>query len=245
MVTREKQDAAINALRMIPTKWAIAIVIALIAYVLLQPRLNQWFGWNLPSLASMVGDQKHPSKKKPAEKESDSATERRSSKTAADHRVPSAENSNEDTEDVNSQTRSAEQNTSLVQSHGFLKELGRGRFESPAGLIYGRGSEEGHRLLHIARHLEDQPDRPGSHGVFEGSMREFLEAIDDGYLRARRKAKGTKSRGEDSETVYEAPFEKTIGYLGGEDGKRKRNPPLKRLRIVVREKTLITAFPIP
>jgi hypothetical protein len=45
-------------------------------------------------------------------------------------------------------------------------------------------------------------------------------------------------------TVFEAPFDKPIGYLGGSEGARKGKPKLKRLRIVVREKNLITAFPI-
>ncbi|MFM8401202.1 MAG: hypothetical protein ACKOAH_25545, partial [Pirellula sp.] len=89
----------------------------------------------------------------------------------------------------------------------ILKSIGRDRYESPAGLIYAPGSEEGHRLAHIARHLEDQPDRPGSHGVFDGDMASFLIAIDDAYKRARGHAKGTKSRVEDGMTVIEAPFD--------------------------------------
>jgi hypothetical protein len=233
MSKREQQEAAVNTLRMIPTKWAIAIVVALIAYVLLQPRLNQWFGWKLPSLAGLVGDEKPAAKKQP-ERTTDTKPSRETKESAEE----------EDTSPDTGTARASEHDSQGVQSYGYLKELGRSRYESPEGLVYGRGSEEGHRLKHIARHLEDQPNRPGSHGVFEGTMQEFLQAIDDTYARAKRKAKGTKSRSEDSETVYEAPFEKAIGYLGGEDGKRKKNPPLKRLRIVVRDKSLVTAFPI-
>jgi hypothetical protein len=126
----------------------------------------------------------------------------------------------------------------------ILKPVGRDRYESPAGLIYAPGSEEGHRLAHIARHLEDQPERPGSHGVFDGDMAAFLVAIDDAYKRARGHAKGTKSRLEDGMTVYEAPFDQAIGYLGGTEGARKKNPKLKKLRLVLRDRNLITAFPI-
>jgi hypothetical protein len=75
-------------------------------------------------------------------------------------------------------------------------------------------------------------------------MESFLTAIDDGYKRARGHAKGTKQREEEGMTVFEAPFDKPIGYLGGSEGARKGKPKLKRLRIVVREKNLITAFPI-
>jgi hypothetical protein len=127
----------------------------------------------------------------------------------------------------------------------FLEPLGRDRYKSPAGLVYAPGSEEGHRIEHIRRHLEDQPDRPGSHGVFSGDITEFLIAIDDTYKRARGHAKGTKQREEDGATVYEAPFDKPIGYLGGNEGARRGHPKLKRMRIVVRGQNLITAFPTP
>lgn len=128
--------------------------------------------------------------------------------------------------------------------HGLLKPAGKDRFVSPTGLVYGPGSEEGHRLKHIERHLKDQPSRPGSHGVFEGSMNEFLVAIDDAYVRAKRGAKGTTRRDEDGTIVYEANFTKTLGYLGGTEGKRRKNPDLKRMRVVVSEKgSVITAFP--
>ncbi len=126
---------------------------------------------------------------------------------------------------------------------GYLKSVGRDRFESPEGLVYAPGSEEGHRLKHIARHIEDIPDRPGSHGVFEGSMADFLETIDQGYQRASSKAKGTKTRDEDGMTIMEITFDKKIGFVGGSEGRRKGNPSTKRLRIVLNGDRVITAFP--
>jgi hypothetical protein len=198
-----------NVLRVLPARWAITILVVVIAYVLLQPRLNTWFGWNLPSIPAMLGQE--------------TATRERPTAAAEKSEPPSA--------------------ASL--KYGILKSLGRERYESPAGLVYGPGSEEGHRLQHIERHLKDDPDRPGSHGVFRGSMDQFLMAIDDTYRRARGHAKGTRTRNEEAETIYEAPFEEPVGFLGGSAGREKRNPDLKRLRIVVRGKNLITAFPIP
>lgn len=126
---------------------------------------------------------------------------------------------------------------------GLLTDLGRNRFQSPAGLIYGPGSEEGHRLKHVERHLEDQPDRPGKHGVFDGDMAAAIRLIDDAYQRASRKAKGTTLRDEDGRTVVEANFDKPIGFIGGRDGKRSGNPPARRLRLVIADKNVITAFP--
>jgi hypothetical protein len=256
MVQKQRPDAAVNALRMIPTKWTVIIVVALIGYVLLQPQVNKWFGLSLPSVASLVGDEKQTSQKKQEKLNSNEKT----STTKVDSKASTEEKS--DKEDsvskappsqprvsqpqvsqprVSDPTVGAERDSEKV--HGFLTEIGRNRFESPAGLVYGPGSEEGHRLKHIERHLEDQPKRPGSHGVFEGDMHAFLVAIDDAYSRAKSGGKGTKKIQDEGSTIYEASFKKPIGFLGGQEGGRKRNPPLKQLRVVVRGNSLITAFP--
>lgn len=210
-----------SALRMLPARWALTILVALIAYILLQPRLNAWFGWQLPSVPALLG-QENGTKPAPANKQRE--TKASQTPTFGSEKTKS---------------------TSSSLKYGILKSIGKDRYESPAGLVYVPGSEEGHRLQHIERHLSDDPARPGSHGVFEGTMEQFLIAIDDTYRRARGHAKGTRTRNEEAETVYEAPFDQTIGYLGGSAGREKKNPPLKRMRIVVRGKNLITAFPIP
>jgi hypothetical protein len=126
---------------------------------------------------------------------------------------------------------------------GYLKSIGRDRYVSPEGLVYAPGSEEGHRLKHIERHTADIPNRPGSHGVFEGDMKAFLATIDKGYRMAMSKAKGTKTSEEDGMTVLEITFEKKIGFVGGSDGRKKGTPSTKRLRIIVNGDRLITAFP--
>ena len=225
MATKPGKDAAVNALRMIPAKWAVVIIGIVIVYVVLQPRVNRWFRWNLPSVASMVGDEK-PAKATP--KKSDAGKiSKEGHNTEGDADSPNSDSKQKDSDPL----------------YGFLSEIGRNRYESPAGLVYGPGSEEGHRLKHIARHLEDQPDRPGSHGVFNGNMEAFLVAIDDGYMRAKKGAKGTSKKEDDDSVVYEITFEKAIGFIGGEAGGRKKNPATKKLRLVVRGNSLITAFP--
>jgi hypothetical protein len=262
-MTPPRNQAAVNALRMIPAKWAVVIVGVAITYIVLQPRLNQWFGWRLPSVASMMGDEK-PTKKTQgkesatlgtttrAEKEIDEPeTKATPKKTVNETAKKSAREASIPDDEVAKPTQSTrtptKSNTSANDDsdplYGYLKEVGRNRYESPAGLVYGPGSEEGHRLRHIERHLEDQPDRPGSHGVFKGGMKEFLKAIDDGFTRAQKGAKGTTMTEDDGSTVYEVAFDKAIGFIGGEAGGRKRNPPAKKLRLVVRGKNVITAFP--
>ena len=284
MATKPRSESAVNALRMIPTKWAVILLGILIVYVVLQPRLNQWFGWKLPSVASMVGDEK-PAKTtnkkgdankndaskidtaKPAKKgkdvepelEKENKTESVSSKKKPADKTKIADENDEAREQpINTSSKSENNNPSQTTKtatkpknesddseplYGFLTEVGRNRYESPAGLVYGPGSEEGHRLKHIARHLEDQRNRPGSHGVFKGDMKAFLTTIDEGYARAKKGAKGTTKKEDDGSMVYEITFDKAIGFIGGEAGGRKKNPATKKLRLVVRGSNVITAFP--
>ncbi len=127
--------------------------------------------------------------------------------------------------------------------YGILKDTGRENYISVKGLRYGPGSEEGHRLKHLERHLADIPSRPGKHGVFEGDMAQTLAWIDDAYDRAARGAKGIRKQQEGTRSVLEVPFDKQIGYIGGRDGARSNHPPSKRLRLVIEGNRFITAFP--
>lgn len=275
MNSKSQKETAASLLKVIPAKWAVAIIAALIVYVLLQPRLNQWFGWNLPSVASLTGDEpakatpkkntdakpssasktnksqaaaddpdlepKSPETKKPEQKSPDK------SKASSEPNNPppsKSKASSNDTASSKSPSSTAKSKSPPQSVEDYLKEVGKNRFESPAGLIYKPGSEEGHRLKHIERHLSDMPDRPGSHGVFDGSMVEFLIAIDDTVTRAKRKLKGTSMKEDDGAMVYEAGFDKPIGFLGGETGKRKKNPKVKKMKVVVRDDAVITAFPL-
>jgi hypothetical protein len=251
MARRSSNDteAIANVLRVLPAKWIIGLLVAVVLYFFLQPRLNQWFGWSLPSIAAMAGNEAPAKNPKLTNNKTGSAASKSPAapKSTAEPKSPSE--TKPSAVSKSSSTASSGGAASPKQAdedykYRILKPVGRDRYESPAGLIYAPGSEEGHRLAHIAKHLEDQPERPGSHGVFEGDMASFLVAIDDAYKRARGHAKGTKSRVEDGMTVYEAPFDQTIGYLGGTEGARKRNPKLKKMRLVIRDRNLITAFPI-
>jgi hypothetical protein len=279
MNSKSQKETAASLLKVIPAKWAVAIIAALIVYVLLQPRLNQWFGWNLPSVASLTGDepaktqpkkkadakpssasksnksqaatdypelestapeQKKPEQKKPEQKSPEKPKASSDPNNPPPSKSKASSNGTESSKTSGSATKSKSPSQSVED---YLKEVGKNRFESPAGLIYKPGSEEGHRLKHIERHLKDIPDRPGSHGVFDGSMVEFLIAIDDAVTRAKRKLKGTSMEEDDGAMVYEASFDKPIGFLGGETGKRKKNPKVKKMRVVVQDDAVITAFP--
>ncbi len=237
-----------NLLRSIPTKWAIALIAALIGYALLQPVLNARLGWSLPSLASLAGEEepKKAPKKTPSKDPSD--LPKKSSESNSKTTTSSPENAETKANDKkigekSSTAKKPSEKAATDKKYGLLESIGRDRYQSPAGLVYGPGSEEGHRLKHVERHLEDQPNRPGKHGVFDGDMAAVIRWIDDAYQRAERGAKGVSKREEEGRTVIEASFDKPIGYIGGRDGKKAGNPPAKRLRLVVDERQVITAFP--
>jgi hypothetical protein len=127
---------------------------------------------------------------------------------------------------------------------GLLREESPNRFLSPAGLLYTPGSEEGHRLDHLARHLSDQPERPGAHGVFDGEMEGALLSIDEAYEMAKAKKSGVQTEENGTRTIYTVNMGRRIGFVGGREGNRRNRPMSRRLRLVVEGNQVITAFPI-
>jgi len=198
-------------------KWLVLILIGLVGYGLLQPVLNSKWGWNLPSLANLVSEQGERNSNRPQE------------------------SSEADEQSVTDPVGERLKDSDLL--YGLLKETRPGEFVSPAGLRYTRGSQEGHRLDHLARHLEDQPDRPGRHGVFQGDMQQVLRWLDEAQGRANRGMSGTSKRQEDGRTIVEVTFASAIGFVGGRDGQRQGHPTTKRLRMVLDSDRVITAFP--
>jgi hypothetical protein len=181
-----------------------------------------------------------PQAKDPATNIAGNALQNRSA--AKSKRQTTGESDRTDTDsEAKSQSSQSAADKSLL--YGLLRDMGREDYVSPAGLHYTRGSEEGHRLKHLERHLRDQPDRPGNHGVFNGDISLVLRWIDEAYLRAKRKAKGTTGREEDGRTIYEVNFAQQIGYIGGREGARRNHPEAKRLRMVLEGNRVITAFP--
>lgn len=249
-----------NSMRQLPTKWLVAIVGVLIFYGLTQPMLNSRLGWSLPAVATLLGQEGAADAK--SEKTSETATkasgdDNSSSSKSTSSAKPSSASAGDAAQASRTSAKKVEQASAVEETnelaaqstddllYGLLKETRSGseNYLSPMGLRYTRGSAEGHRLKHLERHLQDQPTRPGKHGVFYGDMPQVLRWLDDAYDRGKRGAKGTSKRNEDRRTVYEVAFDKPLGYIGGRDGKRDGNPDAKRIRMVVEGDALITAFP--
>lgn len=127
---------------------------------------------------------------------------------------------------------------------GLLREIGRERYESPAGLVYTRGSRHGHRLDHVLAHCRDEPGRPGSHGVFDAdSQDDVVRLIDEAYEKALA-GDDARSKPDGGRTIHTVNLRRRIGYVGGKAGAARGHPAATRMRLVVEGDRLITAYPM-
>ena len=154
------------------------------------------------------------------------------------NRFPSAEN-NRSTSD---------QDYSVTFSGGSfqLKEVGRDRYESPAGLLYTMGPRGEHRIEHVMRHSRNIEDRH-AHGVFigDGNRDTVLQLIDDAWELA--KAKSPKARREDSDgkDAWTVNMGRKVGSDGGRKGKKNGGKSLNSIKLILRDgNQVVTAYPV-
>ncbi|TVP95984.1 MAG: hypothetical protein EA381_17875 [Planctomycetaceae bacterium] len=217
---------------------ALALLVA--AYAVSQPQLNDRFGWQLPGFSSTA--QTEPSSERPPSERPSSERPPAVSPATAD--VPSRTTpSGAAPSSPEPAIASPATSNATAPLYGLLTEEGNERYRSPAGLLYTRGSQEGHRLKHLERHVADDPDRPGPHGVFDGGMPGALVTVDAAYRQALAGSKTTR-KDEDRRTVYTIDLGKRVGYVGGSEGQRRRNPIAKRVRLVLEQDRVITAYPL-
>lgn len=121
---------------------------------------------------------------------------------------------------------------------------GKGKnLRSPAGLIYTGGRNE-HRADHVLRHAQDQPERAGPHGVFDANGDDVFRLIDEAYELIKTDSRQVKTTPEGKGKVeYVVDMNRRIGYLGGQTGNRKNHPPLNKVKLVLGDNRVVTAFP--
>lgn len=240
--------------------------VALIGYALVQPQLNDRFGWNLPSLTDRQVKQRDADRDvdvgtqtadqivtdRAAAQTAPSMGQQQGDQTAVlPGQTANPQNPSPSAEDTNPPAVFGEVDDSQPPAiddptlrYGFLRQIGDDRFISPAGLQYLPGSQEGHRLKHLERHTEDQPNRPGSHGVFDGDMAAVVRMLDEAYLKAKQDATGVTTQQDQGRTIHTINMGKRIGYVGGREGNRRRKPMARRLRLVLEGTRVITAYPL-
>ncbi|MEV7978356.1 RHS repeat-associated core domain-containing protein [Streptomyces sp. NPDC086519] len=94
-----------------------------------------------------------------------------------------------------------------------LTDLGDGWYRSQAGLDYGPGSAEGHRILHVMEHARENPAKP-RHGVYDTGSKGILETVDEAWDR-RALAASVNQQG--ARTTYVIPMSRRVGLNEGED----------------------------
>ena len=223
----------------------LAIVALAAVYSFAAPKLNDRFGWSLPAVHTDSHGNVRLDEKK-ATPAAPKIAAKASQSNASPRNAPASPK-------THSKSRSAPASPKATSSvpkpsgedllYGILQEVSRDRYVSPQGLLYTPGSAEGHRLKHLQRHTKDQPNRPGKHGVFDGGMEKALSTIDRAYERAKKKQRTTVTQ-EEGRTIYTVDMGGRIGFIGGQDGKRKRNPMARRVRMVLDGNRVITAFPM-
>ena len=133
-----------------------------------------------------------------------------------------------------------------TETTAFFTDGPRGSKISPAGLEYTRTGHGEHRTDHVLRHAEDIPDRQGSHGVFAvDSDEEVFALIDEAYELIKQDSNRVDkepSRG-DGKQAYVVDMKRKIGFKGGQSGRRSGNPPLTRIKLVLADNRVITAYP--
>ena len=213
-----------------PINWRkffwVGLILLVAGYVYGRPTLEKWTGMDLPSLTG-------EDDRNAGENEIDDA---KPPGNDFDYSVNfPADSSTPKTSDSVSATSKS--------SKFELNEIGRNKFESPAGLVYSMGPRGEHRIDHVLRHGKDMPSRP-VHSVFEGDRDAILAVIDDAYEMVKSQPKRVKSSREGNRTEYTIDMQREIGYEGGRKGKRNGFPALRKLKLVIQNKSyVVTAYP--
>lgn len=126
---------------------------------------------------------------------------------------------------------------------GQLRDIGNDILESPAGLRYLPGSADGHRLKHVLKHAADEPAKK-IHGVFDGDRQTILTVIDDAWRKSAKGGRDVQRESQNDREVVTVNLRRRIGYVGGQEGRRKQYPECRYLRLVLENKReVITAYP--
>ena len=234
--------------RLISRLILIAIVVGI---SLLKPKFDQWVSSIAPVDAGneiVVNDGTELPAERPeildvhdsaiAEADSGSrANDRFRSDVAAeqpDSRIPASEQSKQNT--VADKAKPA---------LGQLRETRNNVFESTAGLVYVPGSADGHRLRHVMKHAKDDTSKP-VHGVFDGNgdRDKVFAMIDEAWVKAARGGNDVRKQTQNDRLVYTVRMGQRVGYVGGSEGKRQKNPECNFIRIVVEDdNVVISAYP--
>jgi hypothetical protein len=221
----------------------VGLLVLLGAYLVVAPWLNARWGWNLPGWRELVeppAPVEQPSASSPpADDARDVAPAPRTEGPTIDAAVPATGDLPRDQAAATARAAPGDARLAAIARGASLES-----YESPAGLVYGRGSQHRHRLRHVLAHTVDEPDRPGSHGVFSTQdPAELVAWIDEAFVQALT-GRNTRTQREGDRTVHTVDMGRVVGFVGGETGAREGRPPARKIRMVLEDRRVITAFPV-
>lgn len=198
-----------------------------VVYHFSRPTLEKWFNTSLPSIVQNDNEQA-------GNGASDAGAK------SYDAKLPGGNVS-----DSNRKSEVQSRNESGLSpgkaARNWLKDIGRNQFKSPAGLIYGGGKE--HRVDHVLRHCKDDPSKP-THGVFVGDAVEVMQMVDEAYSMAKSGTGKVDTNNESGGKVtHTVSMGRVVGHTGGKKAKRQGRKELRRIKLVLADNRVITAFP--
>lgn len=254
----------------ISPKMIVIGAVLLVVYLLIKPTLEERFGWDLPELVDgpQIGQNEPAEDSRPDSKpKQTNEVIKPTIRPVPDDSHPVADQSVAQTQEMppavvsnksaNSNSASTESKTSSIEKStasskkpsstkpelGQLKELSGKVYLSTAGLKYGPGSIDNHRLMHVMQHATDNLDKP-VHGVFNVEKKEILILLDEAWEMAQKRGPPqVKKENQGERTTYTIDMGKTVGYVGGQVGKRKNRPKCRKIKLVLEDDYVITAYP--
>ena len=178
-----------------------------------RPTLEKWFNTSLPSITQ--------------------DDNRQANNDGGDH--------NYDASLPSSSGDSGQEKNAGKAARDWLEDIGRNKFRSPAGLIYGGGRE--HRIDHVLLHCKDNLSKP-THGIFVGSAVEVMQMVDEAYEIAKSGSGKVDTNKESGDKVtHTVSMGRVVGHTGGKKAQRQGRKELRKVKLVLAGNNVITAFP--
>ena len=199
----------------------IGLVVLAGIYHFSRPTLEKWFNTSLPSITQ--DDDRRASNDGDSDYNYDAALPDSESKSKSKDGGGSSGNSNPG-----------------KAARDWLQDIGGNKFKSPAGLIYTGGRE--HRVDHVLLHCKDDPSKP-THGIFVGDAVTVMKLVDEAYELAKSGSNKSDSKRSGDKMTHTVSMGRVVGHTGGKKAKRKGRKELRRVKLVLADNRVITAFP--
>jgi len=252
------RSARQNPRRRLYTQLIVAAVILTAAFF--RPRIEAWLQETFPELAESAVTSSRDSSPN-IDFSDQSAPELKSSSSSTETMIAEAEVGDSKARKSipkptvvtsNKKNRSQKQRSGASQSResgdepppGKLKLINKNVFRSTAGLIYGSGSREGHRLKHVLKHAQDDLSKP-VHGVFDGDRDQILRWIDLAFMKTAKGGGDVRKQQKNRRTAWTINMKEKIGHAGGHRNQNRKTRECRYLKLVVEDdnKTVVTAYP--